>query len=147
MYTNKRREYRRQYYQDNKEKIAKQTKEYHDNHPDLYRKSARKSMGRLYDRRRSAILELLGGTCNKCGFSDERALQIDHVNGGGRDDKARFSSTSIYYKHILEVEGKGYQLLCANCNWIKRHENKELPYRKERNVKNTKTSRRQHKTR
>lgn len=27
--------------------------------------------------------------------------------------------------HEKHYEGNEFQLLCANCNWIKRHENKE----------------------
>jgi hypothetical protein len=36
--------------------------------------------------RRDKIIAYLGGKCIKCGFSDERALQIDHTNGGGSKD-------------------------------------------------------------
>ena len=32
---------------------------------------------------RLSVLEKYGSKCVKCGFSDSRALQIDHVNGGG----------------------------------------------------------------
>ena len=44
--------------------------------------------------------------------------------------KERFkSSTHQYYKHIfslpIEELKRVYQCLCSNCNWIKRHENKE----------------------
>lgn len=73
-----------------------------------------------------AIHALLGDTCIKCGFSDWRALQIDHINGGGHKEKV--GMTKNYYKTVLEKILSGseeYQLLCANCNWIKRYENKE----------------------
>lgn len=67
----------------------------------------------------------LGGVCFRCGFSDVRALQIDHVAGGGtRELKA--GSRGAYYKRVTEQAHTGkYQLLCANCNWIKRVENAE----------------------
>src|SRR3990167_3657310 len=32
---------------------------------------------------RSVVLDVLGNKCSRCGFSDKRALQIDHKNGGG----------------------------------------------------------------
>jgi len=79
---------------------------------------------------RSLVLAALGGKCVRCGFADPRALQIDHVNGDGRAERgapgARRESTIAYYKRVTLEAGNGrYQLLCANCNWIKRDENKE----------------------
>jgi hypothetical protein len=66
----------------------------------------------------------LGGKCCKCGFSDIRALQLDHIYGGGH--KERSTRKSDAKKIATDVYGKEkFQLLCANCNWIKRWENKE----------------------
>ncbi|MCK9370314.1 helix-turn-helix domain-containing protein [Candidatus Dojkabacteria bacterium] len=73
---------------------------------------------------RKVLIEELGGKCNRCGFSDLRALQIDHINGGGSKE-----ITKYYKKMIKEAPGK-YQILCANCNWIKRVENNEVRPRK-----------------
>ena len=70
-------------------------------------------------------LKFLGGKCVKCGFSDVRALQIDHVHGGGTKDFKKFGGMYGVYKNVL-LEPEKYQLLCANCNWIKRFENKEV---------------------
>ena len=74
---------------------------------------------------RAKVIKLLGEKCVRCGYSDERALQIDHIYGGGRIDRKRLSSVSRYYEHILINEGRGYQLLCANCNVIKAREQGE----------------------
>jgi hypothetical protein len=76
--------------------------------------------------RRADVLTKLGGVCVRCGFSDERALQIDHVNGDGHVELRRgVMTTHSYHMRVLsDVEGR-YQLLCANCNWIKRAENGE----------------------
>lgn len=80
-----------------------------------------------YRRLRMSVVEALGRKCVRCGFSDERALQIDHINGGGNKDKKSFKNN--YYKAVIKsfLAGENkYQLLCANCNWIKRVENKEV---------------------
>jgi hypothetical protein len=69
-------------------------------------------------------MSLLGRKCRRCGFSDERALQIDHCGGSGVKESRELGSYRLYRK-VLACGGKGYQLLCANCNWIKRHENNE----------------------
>jgi hypothetical protein len=82
---------------------------------------------RLSERRirlhQEAII-VLGGKCAHCGFSDMRALQIDHVNGGGHQERKHVNQETIC-KRILQGKTEGYQVLCANCNWIKRIEQKE----------------------
>jgi len=72
---------------------------------------------------RETLLSLLGAKCKHCGFCDKRALQIDHVNGGGIKDRARRGGN--YYSSILnDVLGGSleFQILCANCNTIKKVE-------------------------
>ena len=90
----------------------------------------RKSQRDYKAKRKKEIHTLLGCECIKCGFKDSRALQIDHINGGGYTERKQYNkSPSKYYKNILKSiinkENK-YQLLCANCNWIKRYENNEI---------------------
>jgi hypothetical protein len=74
-------------------------------------------------------IEVLGGKCIKCGFIDIRALQIDHIHGGGLKELRKNGNYAIYYKIVKDPEKakEDYQVLCANCNWIKRFENKEIP--------------------
>ena len=76
---------------------------------------------------RKKVFEILGNVCTKCGFSDVRALQIDHINGGGTRWRNAHKHNSSYYTEVdvIKNNGQGYQLLCANCNWIKREERKE----------------------
>ena len=76
--------------------------------------------------------EILGGIC-PCGFSDWRALQLDHINGGGTKARKHCSNKTdcalVYYNWIIknpDEAKKVFQLLCANCNWIKRFTNNEL---------------------
>lgn len=93
-------------------------------HPERYSESSL----RWRKNTRTKILEKYGNKCSRCGFSDIRALQIDHVNGGGNKELNSLKiggSRGSYYKVVLgDTTGK-YQILCANCNWIKRYENKE----------------------
>ena len=76
-------------------------------------------------KQRNAAIEALGGKCVKCEFSDRRALQIDHINNDGHIERKNGKFGSRFNKHVLESflkkENK-YQLLCANCNWIKENE-------------------------
>lgn len=91
------------------------------------------------ERLRKKILELLGGVhCATCGFSDWRALQVDHRNGGGhREQRERgFSLTAAaglwkfrtLIRSDLPAARAKYQVLCANCNWVKRHTEKECQH-------------------
>jgi len=77
------------------------------------------------DKLRNEVIAHFGGACNKCGFSDRRALQIDHVHGGGTKHVRKVSYRTRYTEALADTTGK-YQLLCANCNWIKRAENNEV---------------------
>ena len=94
-----------------------------------HREKVRAYDNKVYQKYRTKVLVLLGGKCKKCGFKNSRALQVDHVNGGGVREAKIIHSSRRYVKAIMEsIEKKEnkYQLLCANCNWIKRYENNEL---------------------
>lgn len=75
--------------------------------------------------RRIRALIKLGGKCTRCGFNDLRALHIDHVyNDGKTERKVRKSIEHGIWVGTVDVSR--YQLLCANCNWIKRTEQAEV---------------------
>lgn len=119
-------QYHRKYRENNKSKIQEYHKQYYILNKDKFNKPGYhheylKSL-------RSGLIELLGGKCIRCGFNDIRALQLDHINGGGlREVKIKGNNIVMYLsysKNHDELKSK-LQVLCANCNWIKRAENKE----------------------
>jgi hypothetical protein len=63
--------------------------------------------------------------CVRCGFTDIRALTIDHVRGDGHLEPTRNGG----YRFYLTLRRRGYpsdfQTLCMNCQFIKRVENHE----------------------
>ncbi len=71
------------------------------------------------------VYSKLGQVCRHCGFADKRALQIDHVNGGGNKEHKEISNAYSFLKKVATDATGSYQLLCANCNWIKRAEQRE----------------------
>jgi hypothetical protein len=79
---------------------------------------------------RDEIFAKLGCRCVRCGFADRRALQIDHVNGDGYLELRRKLNTFKYLKRVIADKKGRYQILCANCNWINRHEQGEQPNRR-----------------
>lgn len=87
--------------------------------------------------KRETLINALGGKCScsgdgcwhtgECIIADRRCLQVDHINGDGAKDRKRLRSVGVvnyYFSHLAEARGK-VQLLCANCNWVKRHQNYE----------------------
>lgn len=66
--------------------------------------------------------------CSKCGNTDMRVLQLDHIKGDGYKAKREYFRTM---KEIVELKKNPakfrsvFQVLCSNCNWIKRYENSE----------------------
>lgn len=82
---------------------------------------------------RREVLQLLGGRCaskdcrwlsadGSLGCTDLLCLQVDHVYDDGYTD--RKGGTHQYWAKVRLAVKQGsdrYQLLCANCNWKKRH--------------------------
>ena len=76
-------------------------------------------------RQRQEVIDLLGGpVCARCEFDDIRALVVDHKDGGGSQHRRDAVSLWGVYRHALE-HPEEYQVLCCNCNQIKRHEDGE----------------------
>ena len=120
--------------QEQKEQIKQASKKYRRtekgkkaNH-DYYKNHKEKLLNKPRELR-NEIINLLGGRCAnpKCPIPPEnmdfRALQIDHVNGGGYQHSKKFNNNVLaQYKAIIaeiKVGSKEYQCLCAYCNWLK----------------------------
>ena len=79
------------------------------------------------EKQKLRAFEILGAKCSNpdClipgGCTDIRCLQIDHINGGGSKERKRFHIPLQVFKNP-----SAYQVLCANCNWIKRVEKHEI---------------------
>jgi hypothetical protein len=110
--------YFKAYYQRNKEKYAKRQRDNLQHVEEMHNK--------WHHAKRMEAFEKLGGECKRCGFSDWRALQIDHIEGGGSQHYLKRNSGGVLKDILSEQDcSSKYQLLCANCNWIKRFERKE----------------------
>ncbi len=135
----KAREYCRKYYHNHKEQCLKMSREWLLKHPEKTREYSvrarernrlryqndkeyrekikcqrRESNARRLRKCQAIVLEIIRqkGSCEKCGFSDIRALQNHHINGNA--DQHNWFKT---YKKI--IDGKvPYSILCANCHTI-----------------------------
>lgn len=118
------KEYYKERYRKNIEKCRDTCRKWRQKNPNYHKNQRRK--------KRIEILKRLGNKCIKCEYDkDWRAFQIDHIHGGGtKERKTNFNNSSeVYYNYLLSLPieelKENYQLLCANCNQIKRYENKE----------------------
>lgn len=111
------------YRETHREKRNEESKAYH-----WENREARNEYAREYRKRNklAVIRHYSGGTCkcSHCGHSDIRALQIDHTNSGG--EAHRRNITQDFYMWLIKNNfPEGYQVLCANCQQVKMHENNE----------------------
>ena len=123
----KRRVYARKYYTNNKNKINAYKTRYRQNHPNINRKSIRKTKDKVRDMVFSHYCKNQV-QCIRCGYSDIRALSIDHINGNGAKEreKLKINGGYMFYKWLRDNDfPEGYQVLCMNCQFIKRSENEE----------------------
>lgn len=119
------------YYQEHKEEIkAKYKKRYEI----VSFKEAKQKRSREYGQElKVEVLSYYSNSskpkCLWCGEDRLPCLSIDHVAGGGREDRKNLGvlggGTRFY--RFLKKAGfpEGYQTLCMNCQWYKRWINKE----------------------
>lgn len=82
----------------------------------------REKTKKSYWKSRIEAIKAYGDKCVCCGFSDVRALQFDHVEGGGTKHRKIVSIRMLMFWLKRNNYPKEFQLLCANCNSIKRFE-------------------------
>jgi hypothetical protein len=111
---------------ENPEKVQADRDRYRDEHKEWLRDRHAKQRYETKGR----IIARLGGKCARCGFSDERALQFDHIEGDGSKERGKKGFDWWSWVRKLDVMPDAelkvlIQILCANCNQIKRVENNE----------------------
>lgn len=114
------REKSKRHYENNKDKIKKKKKEnqdrYRKENPCRSREIARDATERI----RIMLFSIYGDSCKICGFSDRRALSLDHINNDGAKERADLGIRGSYRKAIKDVDHSRYRTLCMNCQWITR---------------------------
>lgn len=106
------REYQRDWYQRNKERLKPQKSKLMQK----YREQSRQAKVRLKEK----LFEMYGRKCSICGFEDIRALTLDHINGNGNKEKAKLGERGVYRKAAEEYRPDLYRTLCMNCQFIQR---------------------------
>jgi len=78
---------------------------------------------------RKLVIEKYGGKCVHCGEGRIGCLVMDHVNNdGAKERRERFKNgpSGLYIWLKDNPVSSNYQILCWNCNWLKRMEGKSL---------------------
>jgi len=113
--------------QQRKEYMKVYQKAYYPKHKELYKKRSKEYRIRI----RYEVLSLYSGgkpKCNTCGEERMACLSFDHINGGGASHRRQIGlhASTTYYNWLKDnYNPKEFQVLCMNCQFIKRKENKE----------------------
>jgi hypothetical protein len=118
------------YYKNHKEEIKEYQKKYHqENQTKVLAKMRKYIKERRLEQKVKVLTHYGNGICKccHCGFNDIRALSIDHINGrGGKGKKATGGTGHELYMYLIKNNmPEGFQCLCMNCQFIKRHTDKE----------------------
>ena len=66
---------------------------------------------------RAQVIMKMGGKCAQCHFAQWHILQIDHIDGGGDQERNHLSARKIL--RLALQDATRYQLLCPNCHALK----------------------------
>lgn len=95
---------------------AANMRRYRQENPKKYREMARD----WKKKRRRRLLKMYGERCILCGFSDSRALTLDHINGDGNIERRKYGEWGVYRKALAKYQPQRYRTLCMNCQFIER---------------------------
>jgi len=74
--------------------------------------------------------------CSKCNKTNITYLTIDHIKGGGKQHCKTVGYGKNFYLWLKRNNyPNGFQVLCMNCQWVKKIENKECKINKIDNKK------------
>jgi len=105
-------------------------RKYRQNHPDKVMRRAENSKAK-HVALKAQVLTYYGNgklACVQCGETRTACLSIDHINGGGTEQRAntKLRSSNAFYRWLVKKGyPKGYQTLCMNCQFIKKAERGE----------------------
>ena len=90
-------------------------KMWHNNHPD-YRRKYEEKRRNYY---KIPIFTALNWKCACCDFNCLDVLQIDHIDGNGKQHRKNIKGSSAEYYHDIWSHLGDFQLLCGCCHILK----------------------------
>jgi hypothetical protein len=123
----------RKWAKNNPNKVKDRAKKYRDKNKDKINKRRRENYYKYIENQKKyrtnlklkVFIHYCNGQpycqCPKCNETNVKFLTLDHINGGGNEQRRKLGSSTAIYKWIIENNfPEGYQVLCANCNFGKR---------------------------
>lgn len=116
------REHRREFYQNNKDKVKKQNLEWKKNNKEKTKEQAVRARAKL---RLDVLNHYSNGLikCSCCGEAEIKFLCIDHIENNGSEERKKLKSGKTGYGFYSRLRRNnfptGYQVLCHNCNMAK----------------------------
>ena len=86
---------------------------------------------KYYARVKEEVLRHYGNgwlACVVCGYTDDRALSIDHIDNNGAKERKGINPGRFYFNLRNQNYPEGYQTLCMNCQWVKEAERRMETY-------------------
>lgn len=68
---------------------------------------------------RQEVINHYGGKCACCGETHIEFLEIDHIDGGGKQHREKLNFHNLAFWLKANKYPKGFQILCANCHKAK----------------------------
>lgn len=110
----------------NPDKVREQLRRYRDSHREQIKAANERSRARLgpeYWREKNQankreLIAAYGGKCACCGETEIAFLTIDHINGGGRQERLSLGNSGV----LKKIRDAGfpndlYRCLCMNCQF------------------------------
>ena len=109
-------------------RIRKQDKEWRNNHKEKIMELNKVYSKRYRDKNRELVFNHYGKECVCCGEKELKFLSIDHINGNGTKHRKEIYR-NINPWLVKNNYPEGFQVLCFNCNWGRYKNNGICPHK------------------
>lgn len=114
--------YKTRAYESSRYKTNPEFRKYKNKMSEGYKKKNPKAIlekqKRRYRKKREAVIERYGGECGCCKETKYEFLAIDHVNGGGNEERRNGVTSRSLVRKLFDNPSvlPEYRILCHNCN-------------------------------
>jgi len=112
-------------YVENRNRMRAQRKIQWHKHKSDWNKLRSEKNQNLYRALKEEMLAKYKNKCNHCGDIRIPVLTVDHVAGDGAVHRKKTGNGITFLREVISDNSGRFQLLCMNCQWIKRHANSE----------------------
>jgi hypothetical protein len=101
-----------------KTKARERSARWRDADPERARKASTDGTWKWRAEPRAKFFDMYGHACALCGFTDKRALSLDHIRGGGSREYKTCGPMAPYVRATREHQPDEFRTLCMNCQFI-----------------------------